>query len=49
MWPALETISRLPRQSQLVSPEANDSAERRKTWSDAVARSTWNPAIVKGE
>ncbi|TCV76157.1 FGGY-family carbohydrate kinase [Neorhizobium sp. S3-V5DH] len=49
MWPDLETISRLPRQSQLISPEANDSAERRKTWGDAVARSTWNPATVKGE
>jgi glycerol kinase len=49
MWSDLQAINRLPRESQVISPKANDGAERLKTWRDAVARSTWNPLPAKGE
>ena len=49
MWPDLDAISGLPRETQTIPPEANDGRERQKTWIDAVARSTWTPAPAKGE
>jgi glycerol kinase len=49
MWPDLETVARLPRHNTVIRPQAKDNAERLKTWSDAIARSTFEPPPAIGE
>ncbi|MFS8055865.1 FGGY-family carbohydrate kinase [Rhizobium sp. BR 317] len=49
MWADLDAIGRLPRQSAIIEPQANDNAERLKKWNDAIARSTFEPAPAIGE
>ena len=45
----LDAISALPRQTTTIAPGADETAERLKTWNDALARSTLDPAAAKSE
>ncbi|NHT75735.1 glycerol kinase [Rhizobium sp. PP-F2F-G38] len=49
IFPDLDAISALPRQTVPIAPVTNDAPERLKTWNDAVARSTLDPATAKSE
>jgi glycerol kinase len=49
IFPDLAAISALPRQTTPIPPAADDAAERLKTWNDALARSTLDPAAAKSE
>lgn len=49
VFPDLGAISALPRQTTPIAPVGNDGAERLKTWNDALARSTLEPATAKSE
>ncbi|MCD7107893.1 FGGY-family carbohydrate kinase [Rhizobium sp. DKSPLA3] len=49
IFPDLAAISALPRQTTPIAPLAYDGAERLKTWNDALARSTLDPATAKSE
>ncbi len=49
IFPDLAAISALPRQTTPIAPLADDGAERLKTWNDALARSTLDPATAKSE
>lgn len=49
IFPDLGAISALPRQTTRIAPVGNDGAERLKTWNDALARSTLEPATAKSE
>ncbi|SES44628.1 FGGY-family carbohydrate kinase [Rhizobium sp. NFR03] len=49
VFPDLGAIAALPRQTTPIAPVGNDGAERLKTWNDALARSTLEPATAKSE
>lgn len=49
IFPDLGAIAALPRQTMPIAPVGNDGAERLKTWNDALARSTLEPATAKSE
>ncbi|CZT36547.1 FGGY family carbohydrate kinase [Rhizobium sp. 9140] len=49
IFPDLDAISALPRQTAPIAPIANDGMERLKTWNDALARSTLDPGAAKSE
>ncbi|PYE23460.1 glycerol kinase [Rhizobium sp. PP-CC-3A-592] len=49
IFPDLDAISALPRQTTPIAPLANDGEVRLKTWNDALARSTLDPATAKSE
>ncbi|TCQ08787.1 glycerol kinase [Rhizobium sp. PP-F2F-G36] len=49
IFPDLDAISALPRQTTSIAPLANDGEVRLKTWNDALARSTLDPATAKSE
>ncbi|KQS85532.1 FGGY-family carbohydrate kinase [Rhizobium sp. Leaf383] len=49
IFPDPAAISALPRQTTPIPPAADDAAERLKTWNDALARSTLDPAAAKSE
>lgn len=49
IWEDVEAIGRMPRNGHLVTPQAHDSAEKLKTWYDAIDRSTYKPPVSKAE
>jgi glycerol kinase len=49
IWENVEAIGLLPRNGRLIIPQAHDSAEKLKTWYDAIDRSTYEPPVIKAE
>lgn len=49
MWADLETIKQLPRQTSVIQPERQNTTERLKTWTDAIARSTLDLSPARSE
>lgn len=49
MWPDVNAISALARTTSRIEPAASSGPESILTWNDAIARSTFRPALGKGE
>ncbi|POO55660.1 FGGY family carbohydrate kinase [Agrobacterium rosae] len=49
MWADVQAISALPRITTTIEPTGIDSLKRVEAWNDAIARSTFQPALDKGE
>jgi glycerol kinase len=49
IWADMDAIARISRSGNLISPQADDRAEKLATWADAIERSTFQPTAIKGE